>query len=116
MTVSQSHGSAGFSQDRRDSTSGIDTFKGEGGAQRRQPATGERSDFRQDAELAVQSAKDALGNVRDMAGDVYASAKKGATDAAGTFNDTVVRNPWTSVGIAAGAGLLLGLLLARVRS
>ena len=64
----------------------------------------------------MKSAKDALGNVRDMAGDVYEGARRGAASSAKSFNDAVVHNPWASVGIAAGVGLLLGLILNRLRS
>jgi len=115
MAVNQTFGAGGTSQDRRDSGKS-DAYQGEISSQRHQSATPGHSDLRHDAEAAVHSAKETLGSVRDMAGDVYASAKKSATDAAGTFNDAVVRNPWASIGIAAGAGLLFGLLLNRLRS
>ena len=105
MAVTQTFGSAGASQAHHGSTQSVDAFKNEGGGHRHQPANMEHSELRQDAELAVKSAKEALGNVRDMAGDVYDAAKKSATDAVGNLNDMVVRHPSASVGIAAGAAL-----------
>lgn len=64
----------------------------------------------------MQSAKDVAGSVRDMAGDAYVAARKSTTDAAGKIHDAILSNLWASVGIAAGAGLLVGMILARVRS
>lgn len=115
MATTQPFNDSSTSHERLDKTEGIKAFENEGGGQGRQRADGSRSEFRQDAELALQSAKDTLGNLRDMAGDARDSARKGMTDAAGAMKDAVVHNPWTSVGIAAGVGLLIGLLVGRAR-
>ncbi len=69
--------------------------------------TGERIDaVRLRAEESLRHAKERMGEVQD---DVL----QGAHDAAEAATDYVKKNPWQSVGIAAGVGLLLGLLLRR---
>lgn len=110
MTTTPSVGAARAYQEHR----GVESLENEGGQQGSRSGT-EHTGLRHDAELTVKSAKEALGGVCDMAGDVYAGAKGGAVHAAGSFNQAVVKHPWTSVGVAAGVGLLLGLLLPRWR-
>jgi len=46
-------------------------------------------------------------------GEQLRDAGDGAREAAGEIDAQVRRNPWAAVGIAAGVGLLLGLLLSR---
>jgi len=59
-----------------------------------------------DVEALLQTAAAASGeHVRDV-GD-------SAREAASEIDKQVRRNPWAAVGIAAGVGLLLGLLLGR---
>lgn len=116
MSTAQSSSGKPFAQDHRGTGQGPDTFTNEGGGQTRSAGAMGQSDLRHDAELAVKSAKETLGNVRDMAGDVYEGARKSATDSAKTVNDAVINHPWASVGIAAGIGLLFGLILNRVRN
>lgn len=69
--------------------------------------TGEKvQEFRERAEESVRQAKERLAGVEEEA---LRRAKELADDA-----EVYVRaNPWQSVGIAAGVGLLLGLLIAR---
>lgn len=59
-----------------------------------------------DAEALMQSAAAESGERLQEAGD---SAKEAARE----IDEQVRRNPWAAVGIAAAAGLLLGLLLGR---
>lgn len=69
--------------------------------------TGERIEkIRTRAEESLRSARVRL----QQAGD---SVKAGARDAALNVNDQVHKNPWTAVGVAAGVGLAVGLLIAR---
>lgn len=69
--------------------------------------TGDRIDaVRARAEESLQQAKTRLAGAQD---EVLQSAREAAA-AAETY---VKKNPWQSVGIAAGVGLLLGLLLRR---
>lgn len=42
-----------------------------------------------------------------------AASESGAREALSEIDEQVRKNPWAAVGIAAGVGLLLGLLLAR---
>jgi len=59
-----------------------------------------------DAETLMQAAAAESGeHLRDV-GD---SAREAATE----IDEQVRKNPWAAVGIAAGVGLLLGLLLGR---
>lgn len=58
--------------------------------------TGER------IEKARARAEQSLRTVRDQLADV-----------GGTVNDQVHKHPWTAAGIAAGVGLLLGVLIGR---
>ncbi len=69
--------------------------------------TGEKvQEFRAKAEESVRQAKERLAGVEEAA---MQRAKEIAGDA-----DVYVRgNPWQAVGIAAGIGLVLGLLISR---
>jgi ElaB/YqjD/DUF883 family membrane-anchored ribosome-binding protein len=54
-----------------------------------------------------------IGRARSAAKAGMEAATDGTRRAARATNDYVHHNPWTSIGIAAGTGLLAGLLLAR---
>ena len=70
-------------------------------------AAGERvSAARARAEETVKRARAKLANLDDM---VVGRAK----DAAKTADEYVHENPWNAVGIAAIAGILVGILIAR---
>jgi ElaB/YqjD/DUF883 family membrane-anchored ribosome-binding protein len=58
------------------------------------------------AEASLRKAKARLG---DMEGSAVAKARKIVSDS----DDYVHENPWTMIGIGAGIGLLLGLLIGR---
>lgn len=116
MTPVHSTGSQSTFPGGRSASDSADAFQNEGGSQRNPSPSMAHSDLRHDTEQAVKSAKETLGSVRDMAGDVYTGARQSASNAANSLHDTVVQNPWASIGIAAGAGLLFGLLFSRLRS
>ena len=59
-----------------------------------------------DVDALMQTAAAASGDQLRGVGD-------SASKAAGEIDEQVRRNPWAAVGIAAGVGLLLGLLLSR---
>jgi ElaB/YqjD/DUF883 family membrane-anchored ribosome-binding protein len=59
-----------------------------------------------DAEALLQSAGAESGEHLREVGD-------SAREAASEIDEQVRKNPWAAVGIAAGVGLLLGLLLGR---
>lgn len=58
------------------------------------------------AEATLKKARARLGDVEKTA---VAKARKTASDS----DDYVHENPWTAVGLGAGVGLLLGLLIGR---
>jgi ElaB/YqjD/DUF883 family membrane-anchored ribosome-binding protein len=69
--------------------------------------TGERiQEARARAEASLQQARVRLNEIQD-------EALKRAREVADATEEYVRENPWQSVGIAAGVGLLLGLLLSR---
>jgi len=69
--------------------------------------TGEKiQEVRARAEESLRQAKARLSSIED-------EALRRAREVADATNEYVRENPWQSVGIAAGVGLLLGLLLAR---
>ena len=69
--------------------------------------TGEKiQEVRARAEESLRQAKQRLSSIED-------EALRRAREVADATDEYVHENPWQSVGIAAGVGLLLGLLLAR---
>lgn len=69
--------------------------------------TGDRvASVRARAEESLRQAKERLTDTQD-------EVMQGARDAADAAEKYVKQNPWQSLGIAAGVGLLLGLLLRR---
>ncbi len=69
--------------------------------------TGEKiQEVRARAEESLRQAKQRLSSIED-------EALRRAREVADATDEYVRENPWQSVGIAAGVGLLLGLLLAR---
>jgi ElaB/YqjD/DUF883 family membrane-anchored ribosome-binding protein len=69
--------------------------------------TGERIDaVRQRAEESLKQAKSRLSDAQD-------EVLQGAREAFESTESYLKKNPWQSVGIAAGVGLLIGLLLRR---
>ena len=59
-----------------------------------------------DAEALMRAAAAESSEQLSKAGDI-------TREAASEIDEQVRKNPWAAVGIAAGAGLLIGLLLAR---
>ncbi|HEV8389591.1 MAG TPA: hypothetical protein VGQ35_07100 [Dongiaceae bacterium] len=64
------------------------------------------SELRDQAEVSLRKARARLGAVEKTA---IAKARKIASDS----DDYVHENPWTAIGVGAGVGLLLGLLIGR---
>lgn len=58
-------------------------------------------------------AKESLAAARERLASIEQGAARKARAAVDGSNEYVHENPWTAVGIAAGAGLLIGLLLSR---
>ena len=69
--------------------------------------TGERVEkIRAKAEESLRAAR----NRMQIAGK---AVQEGAVEVAHTVDDQVHKNPWAAVGIAAGVGLVLGVLIGR---
>ena len=69
--------------------------------------TGEKvEEIRARSQESVRAAKDRLATIEDQ-------ALEHARALAGDADDYVRDNPWQAVGIAAGIGLVLGLLMSR---
>lgn len=64
------------------------------------------SEARARAEESIRMARAALGEMGD-------EALERTREAVASADDYVRENPWTAVGIAAGIGLVVGVLLAR---
>lgn len=73
-------------------------------------------ELRDGAKRAVDTAKAKLGDAADMARDEYEVVKHKAADAAKSLTETVAAHPIASIGIAAGVGIVVGLLLSRPRA
>ena len=67
------------------------------------------SELRHGAQHAVEAAT-------DTAHDMYVGARKAAACSADSVKELIVRNPVASVGIAAGVGLVIGMVMRRARS
>src|SRR5262245_39040452 len=69
--------------------------------------TGEKiQEVRARAEQSLKAAQERLSGIED-------EALRRARELAGATEDYVRENPWQSLGIAAGVGLLLGVLISR---
>ena len=69
--------------------------------------TGER------VEKVRAKAEESLRSARDRLEDAGYTIGLRARETAGEVNDQVHQHPWTTAGIAAGVGLLLGILIGR---
>lgn len=58
-------------------------------------------------------AEETVRNAKARLGDVEEQALERAREIAGDADEYVRGNPWQAVGIAAGVGLLIGLLMSR---
>lgn len=75
------------------------------------PATTEK--LMEDLRAVVRDAESLLQAAAAESGERLEGAGDSAREAAREIEDQVRRNPWAAVGIAAGVGLVLGLLLGR---
>lgn len=57
--------------------------------------------------------REALGKVKSRLGEIEAAVSEHGAEAARATDDYVRTHPWQAVGVAAGVGLLVGLLIAR---
>jgi ElaB/YqjD/DUF883 family membrane-anchored ribosome-binding protein len=75
------------------------------------PATTEK--LMADLRAVVRDAENLIGAVAAESGEQLGDAGRRAQAAADEIDAQVRSHPWAAVGIAAAAGLLLGLLLGR---
>ena len=67
----------------------------------------------EDLRRVIDDAEALLRKTATFAGDRIDVARERVSDAAHETDRYVRKNPWQSVGIAAGVGLILGVLLSR---
>jgi hypothetical protein len=75
-----------------------------------------KHDFADLGNAGINAAKEQFSGMGDMAREQYEAAKKTACEATQSARHVVSGNPLTAVAVAAGVGLLVGLLVARPRS
>lgn len=68
------------------------------------------SEHTEDAVNALRTRYEAAS---ERMGEIYASAKKNVTAGAKYTDETIRANPYQSIAIAAGVGLLVGVLIGR---
>lgn len=108
MANTQALDGTGFKQDVDRLGQGVDTLKTDVKNLAHGAADAARSgvaELRQGAQHAVEAAK-----------DKFESARGSAADAAESLKSVIARNPVASIGIAAGVGLIIGLVMFRPRS
>lgn len=57
--------------------------------------------------------REALDRVKSRLGEIEAAVSEQGAEAARAADDYVRTHPWQAVGVAAGVGLVIGLLIAR---
>lgn len=67
----------------------------------------------QDVRALSERLRDRLGAARERLVDAEHAVLEKGRQIARTTDDYVHENPWTSIGIAAGIGLLLGIVVGR---
>lgn len=72
-------------------------------------------DLRQLGRLTGEAAKEKIGQARERAGEAYEASVEKLGEGRTYLEDCVREKPLRSIAIAAGVGMLLGLVLARRR-
>lgn len=82
-----------------------------------------KADFANLGHAAADVARSGLGELRDgakhaadAAKDKLGAAKDAAGEAVGSVTEIIKRHPLTSIGIVAGLGIIVGLVVSRNRS
>ncbi len=58
-------------------------------------------------------AEESLARVKARLGDAQASLRASGQEAVSATHDYIQENPWTAIGVAAGIGVLIGLMNGR---
>jgi ElaB/YqjD/DUF883 family membrane-anchored ribosome-binding protein len=81
-----------------------------------QTAKSGASELREGAMRSVESAKTKLGEAADVAKDEYAVVKHKAVEIGKSLKDVMGNHPVATVGVIAGVGILVGMVLSRPRA
>ncbi|MEK6703468.1 MAG: hypothetical protein AABZ53_14505 [Planctomycetota bacterium] len=108
MAITQATDGTGFKQDLQGLGDGLGTL---------------RTDVKNLAHGAVDAARSGAAELRqgaqhavEAAKEKFDGAKQAASEATDSLRGVVTRHPIASIGIAAGVGVLAGLILSRSRS
>jgi ElaB/YqjD/DUF883 family membrane-anchored ribosome-binding protein len=69
--------------------------------------------FRNSVSDRIDSLRDSVARAKDQVGEFYDSARDRVIDGAKATDRTIRAYPYQSLGVALGAGVLLGLLISR---
>ncbi|MBX3381174.1 MAG: DUF883 domain-containing protein [Phycisphaeraceae bacterium] len=72
-----------------------------------------KDDLAETAHDVAEAAASGVSVAKRQVNDTIKTARKQGRDAAKSLAEQIEEKPWTSVAIAAGAGVLLGILLCR---
>ena len=97
----------GFKHDMQGLGRGVETLKNDVGNLAHGAADAARS--------GVAELREGAHNAVDAAKNKFEDARKATADAAHSLKDVIVRNPVTSIGLAAGLGILIGMVISRSR-
>jgi len=97
----------GFKHDMQGLGRGLETLKTDVGTLAHAAADAARS--------GVAELRDGASHGVDAAKGKLEDARKATADAAHSLKEVIVRNPVTSIGLAAGLGILIGLVMSRSR-
>lgn len=107
-----------FRSDAQRVAAGVDVLKSDIAGVAHAVADTARSgsvELRQHASEAVDQAKQRLAQASDVAHHKFDEAKQTAEETTEAMRGVISRNPLCSVAVAAGVGVLVGLLLTRNR-
>ncbi|RAR64716.1 ElaB/YqjD/DUF883 family membrane-anchored ribosome-binding protein [Onishia taeanensis] len=72
-----------------------------------------RSNIKEMRERAEQRLKDTRANLEARGERLYSNARDNVREQADACDQYVHDNPWTSIGIGAGVGVVIGMLIGR---
>lgn len=111
--------SSPFQSDAHRVAAGVDALKADISGIAHAAADSARSggaELRQHAHQAVDQAKQKLAHAGEVVHEKLDSAKETAVDASDALKGVISRNPISSIAVAAGVGILIGLVVSRNRS
>ncbi|MFN5944247.1 MAG: YqjD family protein [Phycisphaerae bacterium] len=108
-----------FQSDAHRVAAGVDALKSDIAGIAHATADSARSggaELRQHASEAVGQAKQKLAHAGEVVHQKLDEAKETAVDASDALKGVISRNPISSIAVAAGVGILIGLVVSRNRS